>query len=140
MLSCYVVCLLCHTLLTSSEVVDDVMAPVRGPEGLSCYEDNVHQVSDEEETQGGEFQKAHGRVTKVESVHTEHAQENREEEGGVKIVSIGELAGDLLVEGCVTGVLTHYPWYCITPLTSQTRAVHNVAASELLGERVNVSV
>ena len=102
---------------TCSEVVDDIVAPVRGFQGLCCYEDDVHQVSDEEETQGGEFQKAHGRVTKVESVHTEHAQENREEECGVKVVSIGELAGDLLVEGCVTGVLTDNPWYCITPLT-----------------------
>ena len=100
-----------YAILASSEVVDDVVAPVRGSQGLCCYEDDVHQVTNEEESQGGEFQKAHGRVAKVESVHTEHAQEDGEEKGGVKVVSIGELTRDLLVEGCVAGLMTDDPWY-----------------------------
>ena len=129
-----------YAILASSEVVDDVVAPVRGSQGLSCYEDYVHQVANEEESQGGEFQESHGRVAKVESVHTEHAQEDREEESGVKVVSIGELARNLLVEGCVAGVVTDYPRYCITTLTGQARTIDGVAASELLSVWVDVSL
>ena len=132
--------ILCYAILASSEVVDDVVAAVRGSQGLCCYEDDVHQVADEEESQGGEFQKSHGRVAKVKPVHTEHAQEDREEESGVKVVSIGELARNLLDECCVAGLMTDYPWYCLTPLTSHTRTIDSVTASELLSVRVNVSV
>ena len=125
---------------TCSEVIDDIVAPVRGFQGLCCYEDDVHQVANEEEPQSGELQKSHGRVAKVESVHTEHAQEDREEEGGVEVVSIGELTRDRLVEGGVAGVMTYYPWYCITPLAGHTRTIDNVTASQLLSVWVNVSV
>ena len=131
---------LCYAILASSEVVDDVVTAVRGSQRLCCYEDHVHQVTNEEESQGGEFQKAHGRVAKVKSVHTEHAQEDREEESGVKVVSIGELARNLLEECRVAGVLTDYPGYGLTPLTRHTRTIEGVTASQLLSVRVNVSV
>ena len=51
MLSSYV-SYLGYAILASSEVVDDVVAAVRRSEALCCYEDDVHQVTDEEESQG----------------------------------------------------------------------------------------
>ena len=102
---------LCYAILASSEVVDDVVTSVRGSQALCGYQDDVHQVTDKEEAQGGELQEAHGRVAEVESVHTEHPEEDGDEEGGVKVVSIGELTRDLLVEGCVAGLMTDDPWY-----------------------------
>ena len=116
------------------------MTAVCRAKGLGGDQDDVHQVADEEESQGGEFQESHGRVAEVKSVHTEHAQEDREEESGVKLVSIGELARNLLVEGGVAGVMTYYPWYCLTPLAGHTRTIDNVTASQLLSVWVNVSV
>ena len=116
------------------------MTAVCRAKGLGGDQDDVHQVADEEEAQGGELQEAHGRVAEVESVHTEHPEEDGDEEGGVKVVSICELAGHLLEEGVVTGALTNYPRDGSTLLLGKAGTVDNVTASQLLGVRVNVFV
>ena len=69
MLSYLCSALLCITILACSEVVDDVVASVRRLQGLCCYEDDVHQVADEEEAEGRELEQTHRRVAEVEPAH-----------------------------------------------------------------------
>jgi len=70
------------------------MTSICRTQGLTRYQDDVHQVSYKEESQGREFEETDGWVTKIEPVSTEHSQENREEEGGVILVTIGPLTRD----------------------------------------------
>jgi len=80
-----------------SKIVDNVMTSVGRAQSLAGYEDDVDKVTDEEKAKGGEFEKSNSRITEVEAVNAEHAQEHGQEESGVKVVAVGPVA--VLVPG-----------------------------------------
>ena len=75
-----------------SEVVDDVAAAVRGAEALGSDEDDVHQMTDEEESERGELEQSDGGVAEVEPVHAEHAKEHGEQQRRMEVIAVGPAA------------------------------------------------
>ena len=85
--------------LSCSKIVDDVMASISRAKCLAGYEDDVHEVTDEEEAEGGELEKPNSRIAEVETINAKHAQEDGQEERGVEVVPVGPVAGLVLGEG-----------------------------------------
>ena len=85
--------------LSCSKIVDDVMASISRAECLAGYEDDVHEVTDEEEAEGGELEKPNSRIAEVETINAKHAQEDGQEKSGVEVVSVGPVAGLVPGEG-----------------------------------------
>ena len=105
---------------SSSKIVDDIVAAVSWLQRLGGDQDDVHQVTDEEEAQGGELEKTNGRIAQVEPVSSEHPQEDGEKEGSVKVVVIGPGAVHLHGEGVVAGPRAHNTRYGHTFLWSSS--------------------
>ena len=85
------------------------MRPVRGPHDLRCDEDDVEQVSEEEEAEGGELEEAERGVAEVEAVCAKHAQEDGEEQRRLEVVAVRPPARRVPEEGAATAncVLPH---------------------------------
>ena len=78
------------------------MTPISRFQSLSSNEDDVDQVTNEEESEGGELEQTQSRVSQVESVSSKHAQEHTEEQSSVEVIVVGPLALHLLDECVVT--------------------------------------
>ena len=94
------------------------MTAVCRAKGLGGDQDDVHQVTDEEEAQGGELEETNGGIAQVEPVSSKHAQEDGEEEGSVKVIVVGPGTVHFLGEGVVTGSRADYTRYGDTFLWS----------------------
>ena len=75
---------------------------------LGLTQKNIGRPTYEEKSKGGELEETDGRISKVESVHAEHAQKDGEEERGVEAVAVGPGAVNLAQEGRVAERLADY--------------------------------
>lgn len=71
-----------------SIVGNHVRRTVRRTNGLRGNQHNIDELTDEHEAERAEFHQTDGRIAKVKSVHTEHAEENRQQQSRVEVVSV----------------------------------------------------
>lgn len=53
------------------------MTPISWTKSLTCYQNDVHEVTNEEEAESGELEQTYGGISKIEPVNAEHSQEHR---------------------------------------------------------------
>jgi len=73
---------------SGAEIVDDVMRSICWRNCLGSYQYNIKYLSEKHAPQCAQFKKSQGRVSQVETIGSEHPEENRQQQRRFKWVSI----------------------------------------------------